>query len=313
MIETMAYAGEVPWHGLGVNVDHNLSSDQMLDEAGLNWQVTKERVKTESGIYIPNRYALLRSTDKSPLGICSAAYKPIQNDQAFDFFNKFVKAGRMTMETAGSLDHGKRIWGLARLKSGDFELANNDKIEGYILLSNPHIPGHSMTIMFTPIRVVCNNTLTMALSNVDKNAEGVFRLTHHKDFDEQAKKLAEYTIGLSSERMKDYKETAEFLSKKRATDKMVSKYFVDIFGNKNEEKLSPTINKLIDIYHNQPGSDMSPNTWWQAFNAVTYFTDHVAGRAADSRMKRAWFGNWASLKRVSLHVATEYAKKSRAA
>lgn len=325
MIETMAYTGEVPWHGLGVKVSPNLLPKEMLDEAGLNWKVEKERIKTESGIYIPNRFALTRSSDNKPLSICSDKYIPIQNADAFEFFQKFVKAGKMTMETAGSLEDGKRIWGLARMKSGDFELANQDKVEGYILLAQPHIPGKAMTIMFTPIRVVCHNTITMALNRADQNLNGVFRMTHHKEFDQDMKILAENVLGLSSEKMKAFKETAQYLSGRKATAPMVSKYFVDLFQSKDkktidekiiyplEDEFSPTMRKLLDVYDRQPGAEMSPHTWWTAFNAVTYYTDHVLGRSNDTRLKASWFGVWAKKKTQALEFAIDYAKHSRAA
>lgn len=316
---SMAYAGDKPWHGLGTQVPNTLLPKEILKEAGLNWKVnTVEMVnpKDHKKSMEPKVFALLRSTDNKDYGTCSSSFKPVQNEEAFDFFHKFVKAGKMSMETAGSLHDGKLIWGLARMKSADFALAKDDKVESYLLLSNQHKPGKAFSILFTPIRVVCNNTLTMALRGVDSKTSGIFRMTHHKLFDTEMKVLAEDALGLSSEMMKDFKEKASYLSKKHATDPKVNEYLIRLFGDetmKSADDFSPRISKMKDIYHNQPGFDKSPDTWWQAFNAVTYWCDHEAGRTADARLSKSWFGKNKGRKIQALNMALEYAKLSTGA
>lgn len=316
MIETMAYAGEVPWHGLGVPVTPDLSPYDILCAAGLDWQVNKQPMYIEHNgaqKMVEDKLALVRSTDGRVLSTCSKKYVPVQNDVAMDFFSKFVEAGRMTMETAGSLDNGARIWGLARMKSTDFALANDDKVEGYLLLCQPHIPGQSLIIQYTPIRVVCHNTLTMAL-NAGASQNGLFRMPHVKEFNADVKLQAETALGLSAERMKSFKESAEFLASKRATDDMVTEYFVRLYQPQlkevtgGDDELSRRVIKLQQAYINQPGREMSEGSWWTAFNAVTYYQDHLAGHSANTRMRSSWFGEGGNKKRQALALALDYAQ-----
>lgn len=323
-IETMAYTNEVPWHGLGVNVNPNLSPAKMMEKAGLDWKVEKKRIKTEDGIFIPDRFAVVRDSDKSPLSVCSKAFIPVQNEQAFDFFSKFTKAGKMTMETAGALNGGKKVWGLARMKQGDFSVTKGDEVESYLLMANSHAPGMALTIMFTPIRVVCQNTLNIALSKDNAQAaDNVFKMSHKQSFDNEAiKNLAESILGLSDGVMGDFKEQAKYLASRKATDKQVAAFFADVYQPKLEVDKSSdladlnfnqTVRKLQEIYHAQPGTEYAPGTWWNAFNAVTYFHDHVKGRNPESRLNTTWFGLGFRQKHIALNKAIEYAKNSRKA
>jgi len=322
-VETMAYANEVPWHGLGTKVDGNLTPAQMLEAAGLNWNVYRKGLWVDEVDHLlTSHYALVRDTDDKILGVCGQDYQPTQNSDVFDFFEKFCKAGDMTMETAGSLCGGKRVWGLAKLNGG-FMLGGKDEVQGYILLDNPHIWGRSLQIMFTPIRVVCNNTLTAALRN-NQNHENTFRMSHDRSFDDQIKKDAAEKVGLAMKALDVFKDQAEFLSKKRASDQKVVEFFArlvnaDLYqsleessedGTVSRADLGRTTNRLLDILHTQPGADLktSDGTWWGAFNAVTYYYDHVAGTDQDKRLTSAWFGSAAARKRQALDLAVELAQ-----
>ena len=165
-VETMAYAGEVPWHGLGTRVEPNMTGDEMVAAAGLDWTVEKSGmvIGSNHSLVVPSHYALVRDRagTKDILGIAGADYKVSQNSEVVKFLDKFCKAGSMTMHTAGALDDGRRVWFLAELKKG-FTLPGGDEVEGFLLISHPHIWGEAMRIMFTTVRVVCQNTLRMAL------------------------------------------------------------------------------------------------------------------------------------------------------
>ena len=322
-VETMAYANEVPWHGLGVQVSDNLTPDQMLEAAGLDWKVEKKAlVVDELDHTLTSHFAMVRDSDQKILGICGQEYQPTQNHDVFEFFDKFCKAGDMKMETAGSLHGGKRVWGLAKINGG-FMLGGKDEVEGYILLDNPHIWGRSLQILFTPIRVVCNNTLTAALRN-NTNQENTFRMSHDRAFDDQIKQQAAEKVGLAMKALDVFKDKAEFLAQKRAKDQKVLEFFSklvnpDLFqtaqemsedGTVNRADLGRTVNRLMDIVHTQPGADLktSAGTWWGAFNAVTYYYDHVAGTDQDKRLTSAWFGSAATRKRQALDLAVEFAE-----
>src|SRR5215471_7249341 len=130
-VETMAYRGEVPWHGMGVPVENSMPVGQMLKKAGLTWTVSKkplyfpmdvgEGEKTKMRI-VPDEFALIRDSDQTVLDTVGSNFKPVQNHEVFDFFKRFVQAGDMEMETAGSLKGGRFIWALARIKDGAFSL-----------------------------------------------------------------------------------------------------------------------------------------------------------------------------------------------
>lgn len=307
-VETMAYANEVPWHGLGVKVEDNLTPKEILKAADLDWKVSRQPTFLKDGTEVPEINALVRDKDNSILGPCGKKYQPIQNDDAFSFFDKFTKAGDMKMETAGSLDHGRKVWALAKLKEG-FTLKDKDEVQGYLLLVHPHIWGKSLQIMFTPVRVVCNNTLTFALQGAGQDNR--FRVIHNKAFDQDVKLMAEEALGLSSDAMKDFKAQAQLLSKKKADMDTVLDYYIRLVqptllnDQENEDEYGRTLKRLLHAYEVQPGLDKNEGTWWTALNGLTYFVDHIAATDADKRMNSAWFGARANLKKRGLKLAME--------
>lgn len=252
-IETMAYAGEVPWHGLGVQVDGNLTPNEMLQQAGLDWTVSKRNIftynnavsdKADDLIMSDDYYMLVRDSDNNILGPCGPRFIPTQNQEAFTFFKKFTDAGNMNMHTAGSLRNGKQIWGLAEINDG-FTLPGDDRIEGYLLVSVSHEWGKSNEIRFTPVRVVCNNTLSMALADKSQPA---FKMPHTKVFDSQLITTAEEALGLASVRLDEYQKSAEFLSSKKYNENKVVSYIADLLQPKLalQEKIIVENSKNID-------------------------------------------------------------------
>jgi phage/plasmid-like protein (TIGR03299 family) len=208
MVETMAYAGQVPWHGLGVPVENNLTPQEMLDAANLNWTVEKQDLVTSTGIPVEGKSGLVRTSDNSLLDIIGTDWNPVQNIEAFEFFQDFVSNGDMEMHTAGSLDNGKMVWALAKVNDG-FELFNGDSVESYLLFSNPHQYGKAIDVRFTPIRVVCNNTLTLSLGSTSSNS---VKVNHKNVFNGE---MVKEMLGVAHEKLENYKEMAEFLGSKR--------------------------------------------------------------------------------------------------
>lgn len=304
----MAYSGDVPWHGLGTAVPADLTPDQMLEAAGLNWSVQKiPAFATIAGEQVAiGQSALVRSMDDQILDIVSDDWNPVQNAEAFEFFNDFVAAGDMEMHTAGSLQDGKIVWGLAKVKES-FELFKGDKIDSYLLFSNFHKYGYSTDVRFTPIRVVCNNTLTLSLSS---KVERMAKISHRKVFNgDNVKEM----LGVAKDKLATYKEMAQFLGSKRYTDENIVEYFTRVFpvsgSNENKKKeVSKNADLAMGALFNQPGTEFAPGTWWQAFNAVTYVTDHLAGRNSDNRLQSAWYGYHKGVKTKALETAIEYAE-----
>jgi phage/plasmid-like protein (TIGR03299 family) len=331
-VETMAYAGEVPWHGLGVPVEDTMTPEEMLEAAKLNWTVSKRPAYTIDSptwsedvglINAEGHHFIVRDTDNRVLSACGEDYVPFQNQDTFKFFKKFVSAGSMKMETAGSLKDGQDIWGLAKLES-NFELPGGDKVEGYLLINSPHISGKALTFMFTPIRVVCCNTLSLALNSEGKQ----FRVLHLQAWDDDIMKAAEEALGISDEKMEEFRIQAEFLSSKRAKSIDVQNYIAELFQPNlliergkmeiaNDVPLVDEFNRTAEQVHDaialSPGADLksAKGTWWGAINGVTYVMDHTkreSERVKGGALYSSWLGPNAATKRKALDLATEYAR-----
>ena len=297
MLETMAYAGEVPWHGLGHKVPSDLSTDQMMQAAGLDWTVQKipAFVKIDDESQAIDAAALVRSSDNKILDVVSSDWNPVQNQEAFDFFQDFVNAGDMEMHTAGSLKGGQIVWALAKIKDS-FELFGGDQVDSYMLFTNPHVYGQSLDIRFTPIRVVCNNTLTLSLSQKGGTA---FKLSHRREFVADQAKQA---LGIAHAKLDEYKSMASWMGSKRYDNESIKAYFQDLFPSQGDKDSRNAI-KALEVLELQPGAKFAEGSWWQAFNAVTYMTDHLMGRTNDARLQSAWFGVNKSLKNKALQQA----------
>ena len=337
-VETMAWAGEKPWHGLGVEVDPNLTPLEMQEAAKLNWTVSKRPSYTLDApewsedvgiIQAENTFHIVRDSDNRILSHCGRDYIPIQNEDVFKFFKRFTEAGHMTMETAGSLKDGGEIWGLAKI-SEDFELAGGDQIKGYLLIDQPHIVGRSMTIKVTPVRVVCNNTMTMALR---QDGTASFRMPHVREFGDEVIEAAEEALGLSAEQMTKFKEAATLLSNKKAKHSEVLDYVGEIYQPimiaeyRNEQRLreegkaigiqEPLKDKLnkfpslvVDAMEHSPGANLksAKGTWWGALNAVTYVEDHLReSQNEGNALHSSWFGAAANRKSKALELALKRA------
>lgn len=306
-IESMAWAGETPWHGLGVEVHNDLTPDQMMDKAGLNWTVDKFQsyVDLPNGDKIPTpSQALVRSSDNKVLTMVSDDWNPVQNSEAFEFFNDFVMAGDMEMHTAGSLKGGQMIWALAKVKDS-FDILGGDRVDSYLLFSNPHQYGRSIDIRFTPIRVVCNNTLTLSLSS---KSDLMVKLNHRSKFDAN---LVKSTLGVATNKMQTYKEMAEFLSSRRYKDDTVQQYLMDVFPSltkKDNTVMSRPAETALSVLETQPGAEYGAGSWWSAFNATTFAVDHLLGHSVDTRLQSAWYGSNRQRKLVALEKAVEYAE-----
>jgi phage/plasmid-like protein (TIGR03299 family) len=302
----MAYreSNGLPWHGLGTPVSDDMTPQQMMEVAGLNWEVEKVDtfMRWKGDNVATGNQALVRSTDGKILTQVGKGWNPVQNSEAFDFFTDFVAAGDMMMDTAGSLKDGRIVWAMADVKDG-FSLFGGDEVKGYLLFSNPHEYGKAIDIKFVMERVVCNNTLAVALN--EKNQPSV-RVNHRSVFD--AAKVKDI-LGLSHNKVEQFKEAAEFLGSKRYTDEKLTEFFGVVFGKSNKEKedLARSAKKAMSLVETQPGAEFAPGTWWNAYNAVTYMTDHELGRNVDNRMTSAWFGQNASKKITSLDLALEMA------
>ena len=306
-VANMAYRESqgIPWHGLGTPVHDNMTPMEMMKAANLDWKVSKKKSYVEiNGKQVETgQEALVRESDGRILTNVSGNWKPCQNEDAFNFFNDFVAAGDMKMDTAGSLKDGQLVFAAADVNDG-FTLFGGDEVKGYLLFSNPHVYGKAIDVKFIMTRVVCNNTLSMALT---ERGQPAVRLSHRNEFNPD---MVKQLLGISHNRVEQFKEAAEFLSSKRYSDAAFKTFLANVFGTSNQEGkiLSRTAERALEIVDTQPGADFARGSWWNAYNAVTYMTDHEMGRSDDTRAAAAWFGHNAKRKLDALDTAVKMAE-----
>ena len=331
-VETMAWTGQVPWHGEGLEVAPDLTPHEMMKAAKLDWTVSKRPIftthkptseyKIVDGVYAdaelldnPDRFALMRDSDNTWLGTCSGDYQVIQNERIFDFFQKFSKHANISMETAGSLRGGKDIFGLAKLND-NFALPGGDEINGFVLFRQPHEPGYAMSILDTEVRVVCSNTLQLALR---QQSAAKFTMSHRTEFNDVKEDEALRTMGAVYERRAEFKEAAEFLAKKKAKDKEVIEFISKLYQPKiladhkpEEGPIQDNFSKIpkavFEALVTAPGADnkSAKGTWWGALNAVTFVEDHQ--RTGENKVYNAMFGEASKRKTTAMNLALDYAK-----
>lgn len=304
----MAWAGDPPWHKMGKHVSHDLTPAQMMKEAGLDWKVEKipSFIWLDDDQVSINKSALIRSSDNSILDVVPDSWQPLQNETAFEFFKDFVMQGDMEMHTAGSLKNGKLVWALAKVKDGFFVGKNKDEVQSHLLFTNPHQFGKAIDVRFTPIRVVCWNTLSLAISS--SKQQQVVKASHRNPFDANRVKN---TLGVAHKLLMEYEEAANYVASKNFTSDTLNEYFKDIFPDSGKNK-KPSKNYEIakNILDTQPGADLNSGTWWHAFNTITYMVDHIIGRSPETRLDSAWFGSNRVLKSTALNKAVVMAENA---
>jgi phage/plasmid-like protein (TIGR03299 family) len=299
-VETMAYANAVPWHGLGARVDGNISTEEMLIAAGLNWRVEKQPLKIvidDQIVPVPGRYALVRDTDKKVMTITGNEWHPMQNAETLGFMRDYVEAGGASLETAGSLHGGKVIWALARLNHS-FQVTPGDKVNGYLLLTTSHEVGRANIVRTTTVRVVCANTMAIAERHGKKN----YRQDHRSIFNVEAAKEA---VGKAHEDLLAAENRAKTLSALKLSLEDAVKLVIvpslglDISELSDQQIMDPgiqtkSLRQIIESINSAPGA--VAGNGWGVLNGVTHYADHVAGNKAESRMFRAWVGDLGDLK-----------------
>ena len=315
MIETMAYAGEVPWHGLGTPVDGFINVDDMQIAAGLDWTVSKHPVlynpqPDEGGGTLlqgfKDRFVISRDTDNMPFSVVSGRYKPVQPKEILGFFRDLTEQQGMTLETAGSLADGKRIWALA--KTGDtHKVLGNDEVKGYLLLATSYDLSVSTLAQFTSVRVVCNNTLQQSL----KDASGRVTIPHFNDFDADDVKDQ---LGIGRDQWASFTQALDTIAKVKvdvatATFAMLKTFQTQSVPEQKDPNRTHAQN-VIDMFTKQQyvGADLAGNTGWGLLNSLTDYVDHTKrARGQGNRLDSAWFGEGAALKQRGLETILELA------
>lgn len=310
-VNSMMYVGEKPWHGLGTEVKEALNSMDAIKAAGLDYVVEKRNLKTVDGIAIPNHFATVRKDTNDVLGVVGNRYTILQNKESFSFFDAFVGVKEAMYHTAGALGLGERIWLLAKLP-GYIRTIGDDITEKYLLLTNTHDGTGSVEIMFTPIRVVCQNTLNVGImhgsnkvklrhtlnigNKIDEVRESLGIVNHqYQILEEASQKLA--TIDLTNQAFKDYLKNSGVIPKEDDKDQST--------------RAKNILDEILNLRENGKGAKMKgvKGTVWGAFNAVAEYVDHHRG--GDDKAKRAaslLYGSGANMKNEAWKQALVLAK-----
>lgn len=291
LVESMAYVNEngdsrnVPWHGLGTPCDHAMSSEEALEMAGLNWTVRPEPVYA-NGLVLPGYKANIRDTDGAFLGMVGDRYQIVQNKDAFDFTDALIGEG-CTYETAGSLEGGKRVFLLARMPK---ELILGDEVVPYLAFTNGFNGYYSIKACCTPIRVVCSNTLNLALSK----AKRTWSTKHVGNLQSKLEEARE-TLNLAKAYMTNLAETADILANTKVSEEEVRDVLNEIYPTKTEDtdRRKQNIEDMKDqfmVCYFAPDILKFKNTAWGAVQAASDFTTHVAPKRATANYKEKNFG-----------------------
>jgi len=319
-VQTMAYYGERPWHGLGKSVSKGITAEKMIQEAGLDWKVelrpargAKEiNRKKEYSRYEVVRLPRLNTKEAEVLfGVVGRRYKLLQNTEAFKFFDPIVGQDKAYFETAGALGEGERIWVMARMPEA-MEIVRGDDCFRYLLLSNSHTGDGSVIVKFSSVRVVCQNTLMLAM----KDGQKAFRVRHSKMMQFRLDELSKF-LAVTQEVFK----VAESLFKQFAMIQMagdrMEKYLDAVFPRTKAQKKNndkpPRWTYVRDLFESQPDLLMPGvrGTLWGAYNAIVRFEDYRQPQQEeqpDNRLERAWFGTGADIKLLALQKAQALVK-----
>lgn len=325
----MMFVGKTPWHGMGQYVgDKEVTSAEAVVAAGMDFKAVKkpltylfqgERKATDA-------FAIVREDNGRHLGTVGSKYEPFQYAQAFEFFDGVVGGKHAIYHTAGTLSGGRIGWILAKMNNV-LKIAGDDVVEKFLLLKTGHDGNSAVEILFTPIRVVCANTLSAAFDNVAKG--DVFRMKHTRNIGQKVFDVQNHLASVDAY-FKKFNEAAQFLAGEQATKSDVENFLIQLeLARANQrEGMNPKrlvyesadCQKVISLFERGRGNDMNgiKGSFWSLYNSVTEFVDHerktrCASKSGDSsnacRLKSAWFGSGADLKQEAFTLALDMAGK----
>ena len=315
----MMYSGEVPWHKLGTPLNQPATAAEAIRAASLDWNVVKRPHFFEHGSVkqpVLNRFGvirddLLKQAGPPPvLGIVGAEYKPLQNRDAFQWFDPIVGEGKAIYHTAGALGDGERVWILAKLPE-DIQVVGDDIAKKFLLLSNSHDGSSSVQVKFTPIRVVCENTLTMALNQ----GRGI-RVPHTRNLAERLA-AARHALGIIEKRFDDITGDFRRIAAIQLNTDRLNLYVAKVFptpANPDDERAMSRVlqsrKESIRLFTEGLGNSkpLVRGTLWAAYNGIAEYVDHAMNyRNAERRLDTIWFGSGYLAKARAFRIAMENA------
>jgi phage/plasmid-like protein (TIGR03299 family) len=305
----MAYAGATPWHGLGNLLTAHQPIETWAKQAGMDWSIQEASVRymteangTSGSIHtFPEHKVLFRSDTQAPLSVVSQRYQVVQPRDILEFYRDLTEISGFELETAGVLKGGRKIWALARTGQS-MSLRGKDVTHGYVLLATACDGTLATTAQFTSIRVVCNNTLAIALAN----GSGIVKVPHSTSFEPEAVKKQ---LGISVSAWGDFSDRMKALTERKVKTVEAERYLWHVFSDANKPIASNerAIAKALSLFDGQgKGSDLASakGTAFGLLNAVTEFIDHERrAKSVDHRLESAWFGQGAAVKQKAFDQA----------
>jgi phage/plasmid-like protein (TIGR03299 family) len=314
LVETMAYAGEKPWHGLGNKLAPQQPIEVWKKNAGMDWQIEQSDVRYITGNHnvgviktFPEQKVLYRSDTKAPLAVVSKRYQVVQPGEILEFYRDLTDMGGFELETAGVLKEGRKFWALARTGQSAM-LRGRDHVNGYLLLATACDGTLATTAQFTSVRVVCNNTLAIALSQGDN----AVKVPHRSRFDAAAvKQQLGVTVSTWDRFVEQMKGLSDVRMNPDSVDVMLRRVFA--YSASSASKQATVVNEravaaVRSLYDGDGRGALlasSKGTAWGLVNSVTQYVDfHRKARSDDHRRDAAWFGQGAQLKQRAWAEAT---------
>lgn len=302
---SIMYVGERPWHGLGTELAEPATAREAIVAAGLDYDVRLVELYTADGIPAGSRRGVLRTDTRKVIGVVGHRYAPVQNVESFGFFDAVVGAGQAVYHTAGALGLGERIWMLAKIPGELRVNGTDDLVERFLLLSNTHDGSGALRMFFTPVRVVCQNTLNVALAGGAQQGISI----RHSGKIETKVDAAQRALGLAVRYYDDLADLVGRMSHVQVGVESLRRYFESVVPDKPKAEdnghAQSVRNRLHELFEHGKGNDMPGvrGTLWAAVNAVTEYTDHERPtrakspeKAAESRLRASWFGVGAETK-----------------
>jgi len=295
---SFAAKGEKAWHGLGQYVSEAMTSEQAIKLGGLDYLVEKRPLfapaKGNQYVEVPNYFSNVRTDTDQVLGVVKTRYRIVQNRDAFSFFDSIIDQGEAIFETAGALGKGERIFITAKLPED--MLVKGERVEKYIMLTNSHDGSTTIIAGFTPIRVVCNNTLTAALKGGLDNKVSI----SHTASAESRLKEASRLMGIASKYMTEVNTIFENMTTKKLSDLEIKHFIETVMKNETKEtdkEASTRMKNLLDqvysftVSHPTQTTEAAYRTLWGVYNGISGFYTHMKDyKNADQRMKDITYG-----------------------
>ena len=312
---------EPAWHSVGTRVDRAPSLSEAIKMAGLDWQVLERPLymglPNDKAIELETHKGLIRSDNYKQLGVVGINYEPVQNIEAFSYFDDLVSNGIVELDTALSLKEGKVIVVTAKIKQAESEVVRGDNVEGYLVFTNSHDGSSSVKTLLTPIRVVCMNTLAHAVVKASKEENKILNFRHTASVLEridEAKQIIDFQTQTFRNTVEQYQAMSRVQMVEANFNDYVSQVFAPELGKNKQVQELRAYPTLLQNFHYGIGTDLNGvnGTLWGAYQAVTQYTSHqIRAKGQETtqqihnRLNSLWLGNAKKINERAHQVAVK--------